>query len=73
MLETSPSIRIPRTDEIPNNSGVSERLKERENANIVEGFVLNKNKQGSLKKHGFFKTTCSEAYFDINNFLNFKV
>ncbi|WP_281322080.1 hypothetical protein [Flavobacterium aestivum] len=43
MLEISPAIRLPRIDEVPNNSEVLEGIKERENANIVEGFVIHQN------------------------------
>lgn len=38
MLEAPPTIRLPRPDELPNNPEVFERLKERENANIIEGY-----------------------------------
>jgi hypothetical protein len=48
MLETSPAIRLPRADEVPNNSQVFERLKERENANIVEGFIVHQNLKQDL-------------------------
>ena len=43
MLEAPPTIRLPRPNELPNNSEVFERLKEREKANIVEGYKLIKN------------------------------
>ena len=43
MLETPPTIRLPRPDELPNNPEIFERLKERENANIVEGYKFSEN------------------------------
>ncbi len=43
MLEAPPTIRLPRPDELPNNPELVERLKERENANIVEGYKLSNN------------------------------
>lgn len=43
MLESPPTIRLPRPDELPNNPEVFERLKGRENANIVEGYKLSNN------------------------------
>ncbi|ADZ11484.1 hypothetical protein CG08_2091 [Riemerella anatipestifer] len=43
MLETPPTVRLPRPDELPNNPEVFERLKELENANIVEGYKLSIN------------------------------
>ncbi len=44
MLESPPTIRLPRPDELPNNPKVFERLKGRENANIVEGYKLSISK-----------------------------
>jgi len=43
MLEAPPTIRLPRPDELPNNPEVFERLKGRENANIVQGYKLSDN------------------------------
>lgn len=43
MLELPPTIRLPRPDELPDNPEVFQRLKERENANIVEGYILSDN------------------------------
>lgn len=43
MLEIPPTIRLPQIDELPNNPEVFERLKEREHANIVEGYKLINN------------------------------
>ena len=43
MLEVPPTIRLPRKEELPNNPEVFERLKDRENANIVQGFILKEN------------------------------
>jgi hypothetical protein len=43
MLESPPTIRLPRPDELPNNPEVFECLKEREKANIVEGYKLSYN------------------------------
>jgi hypothetical protein len=43
MLESPPTIRLPRPDELSNNPEVFERLKARENANIVEGYKLSNN------------------------------
>lgn len=43
MLETPPTIRLPRPDELPNDPEVFELLKEREKANIVEGYKLSDN------------------------------
>jgi hypothetical protein len=48
MLETSPAIRIPRIDEIPNNPETLALLKKREKANIVEGFVIHQNDSVNL-------------------------
>ncbi len=39
-LELPITLRIPNIDEIPANSGVSERLEKRKTANIVEGYIL---------------------------------
>ena len=43
ILEAPPTIRLPRPDELPNNPEVFERLKGRENANIIEGYTLSHN------------------------------
>ena len=43
MLQSPPTIRLPRLDELPNNPEVFERLKVREHAKIVEGFILKNN------------------------------
>lgn len=43
MLETPPTLRAPRPDEIPRSESVLNRLKEREIANITEGFTLKYN------------------------------
>ena len=48
MLELPPTIRLPRPDELPNNPEVFERLKEREKANIVEGYKLSHNTTHAL-------------------------
>ena len=39
-LELPQTLRVPTIDEIPADSGVSERLEKRKTANIVEGYVL---------------------------------
>ncbi len=43
MLESPPTLRLPRLDELPNNPEVFDRLKKRENANIVEGYKISNN------------------------------
>lgn len=48
MLQSPPTIRLPRPDELPNNPEVFERLKGREQAKIVEGFVLKDNTSHDL-------------------------
>lgn len=48
MLETPPTIRLPRPDELPDNPEVFEQLKERERANIVEGYKLINNTTHNL-------------------------
>jgi hypothetical protein len=61
MLQAPPTIRLPRPDELPNNPEVFERLKGRENAKIVEGFVFKHNTSHDL----LFKFY---AEININNF-----
>ena len=39
-LELPKTLRAPNIDEVPANSGVSERLEKRKTANIVEGYIL---------------------------------
>ena len=48
MLETPPTIRSPRADELPNNPDAIERLRKRKNANIIEGYRLRYNTTNDL-------------------------
>jgi hypothetical protein len=48
MLQAPPTIRLPRPEELPNNPEVFERLKQRANANIVEGYTLKYNSTHDL-------------------------
>jgi hypothetical protein len=43
MLQTPPTIRTPRLDEIPNYEEVSKKLIQMQSAKIEEGFTFNKN------------------------------
>src|SRR5258706_5314682 len=60
MLEVPPTIRLPRTDEIPNNPKIFKQLEKRKKANIVEGYVLKYNTTHELP-FGFY------AEVNINN------
>ncbi|WP_276134955.1 hypothetical protein [Polluticoccus soli] len=62
MLETPPTLRLPRPDEVPNNDQeeVFERLKQRETANIVEGYKFRYNTEQDLPFKFF-------AEININN------
>jgi hypothetical protein len=46
MLEAPPTLRLPRPDEIPYNPETFERIKQRETANIIEGFNFKYNSPG---------------------------
>ena len=48
MLETPPTIRRPRLDELPNTLELFERLKRLDDANIVEGFTMKYNSTHDL-------------------------
>jgi len=43
MIELPPTLRAPRIDEVPKNSPALERLKQRDKANIVQGYKLLQN------------------------------
>lgn len=60
MLETPPTLRLPRPNELPNNPEVYERLKERETAKIIEGYTLRYNTAQDLPFKFF-------AEININN------
>lgn len=47
-LQLAPTVRPPLPHEIPGNSGVSTRLAELSNANIVEGYVIKENDKKEL-------------------------
>jgi hypothetical protein len=48
MLESPPTIRVPRPEEFPKNSVVFERFKKREKAKILEGYLLLPNTTDNL-------------------------
>ena len=48
MLESPPTIRLPNPEELPDNPEVFENLKRRENAKIMEGYVLKPNTSHDL-------------------------
>jgi hypothetical protein len=48
MLESPPTIRLPLPEELPNNPEVFEKLKKRQDAKIIEGFVLKPNNSHDL-------------------------
>jgi hypothetical protein len=45
MIELPPTLRAPRIDEVPKNSPAQEQLKQREKANIVQGYKLLQNNE----------------------------
>ncbi len=60
-LELPITLRIPNIDEVPANSGVSERLEKRKTANIVEGYVVHQNDNNTDLEFKFY------AEININN------
>ena len=61
-LELPITLRIPNIDEVPANSGVSERLEKRKTANIVEGYILNQKSDYTLKD---IIPDCWDANFQV--------
>lgn len=56
-LELPKTLRVPKPNEVPMNSSVLERLKQRENANIVEGFTFkykDDNEENTDLKFNFY-------------------
>lgn len=47
-LQLSPTIRTARVDELPRSQETEDRIKQRQSANIVEGFTVKLNPQGDL-------------------------